>query len=439
LVPGATRKKARRTRSPHSGVVLEPPEGEHTTWRARYLDPDTGRRVRVRIDPLTHGSAEARRVWAIALAKKIAKRRMDLESGAPRETGTTLADAIDRYYKAHTRLRDKTLKGYRAATAKLLAWATKAGIHSADDLTRARLLDFRERLVNEPKHVAARGAKRGQRKATAKPRSALSVNRELRAVRGVLGYLAELDLLPKIREGDLRRALKRLEVDEDAVVFLPPADIRTLIDAALKHDTECFAMTREEHAAGRAGETTRYAAIAPMIVTLLLSGMRLGEAVALEWRQVDLEALGESGTPVGEIRLTSATKTRRARTIDLSVSPALRELLEALRPERASGRVFPALTYDSVGSTTKRLRTEYEAPEAFSPQVLRSTCASFLTNSPGIYGGASAYRSARQLGHSVSVAEKSYLGVVRGIPASAKTLEAAMQIETHVQRVIDAV
>ena len=47
--------------------------------------------------------------------------------------------------------------------------------------------------------------------------------------------------------------------------------------------------------------------------------------------------------------------------------------------------------------------------------------------------------SARQLGHSVQVAERHYLGVIKNIPATATTLEAAMQIEDHMQRVIDAV
>jgi hypothetical protein len=43
--------------------------------------------------------------------------------------------------------------------------------------------------------------------------------------------------------------------------------------------------------------------------------------------------------------------------------------------------------------------------------------------------------SARQLGHSVTVAEKHYLGVVRGIPREARTLEAAMQIEDLARQV----
>jgi hypothetical protein len=61
--------------------------------------------------------------------------------------------------------------------------------------------------------------------------------------------------------------------------------------------------------------------------------------------------------------------------------------------------------------------------------MLRSTCATYLTNAPGIFGAATVFMSARQLGHSVMVAEKHYLGVHRGIPKEAHSLEAAMQIE----------
>lgn len=47
-----------------------------------------------------------------------------------------------------------------------------------------------------------------------------------------------------------------------------------------------------------------------------------------------------------------------------------------------------------------------------------------------------ALTAARQLGHSVQVAEKHYLGLVRGIPRDARTLEAAMQVEDVVAKVI---
>src|SRR5690606_35237730 len=102
----------------------------------------------------------------------------------------------------------------------------------------------------------------------------------------------------------------------------------------------------------------------------------------------------------------------------------------------SSGRVF-SISYDGVAAAVKRLRGTYGAP-SFSPQILRSTCGTFLTCAPGIFGAASAYRSARQLGHSVAVAERHYLGLIRGIPREARALEEVMQIQVQMARVIEA-
>lgn len=436
-VPGAreratvgSRRRARRTRSPHPGIVIMKPDAEHAYHRARYTDPDSGRTVKERLDPQALPTIEARTDWAKRKAKALAKRRMDLASGAPKATGTGLEAAIGRYYEAHKQLRARTLAEYKSATDKLLAWAARHGVASADDLTRAKLLGFREEILNAPKRRAAKKAKRGAFRETRERRAAATINRELRGVRVVLGYLAELDLLPRIHEGDLRRALKKLPLTIDAPTFLRPPEIAALVEAALAYDAETFKATRDEHAGdGERGTTARYEPIAPFVATLLLTGMRFSEALNLTWSQVDLHALDHDGREVGEIRLTGGdTKTKRARVVDLAVAPLLLEVLTKLhKASRKKGKVF-ALTYDGASSAAKRLRAKYEAPEAFSWQVLRSTCGTYLTNAPGIFGAASAYRSAKQLGHSVAVAERHYLGLIR-LPPAAKTLEAAMQIE----------
>lgn len=76
---------------------------------------------------------------------------------------------------------------------------------------------------------------------------------------------------------------------------------------------------------------------------------------------------------------------------------------------------------DDVARLTaaKRLRCHFGAPEGFGWQMLRRTCGTYLTNAPSIFDAASAYQSAKQLGHSVQVAEKHYVDVARGIPGSA--------------------
>jgi len=391
----------------HRGVVLiKPDPARRTGWRGRWTDPDTGRQVKETLPADAARTREGREAWAAGKADALEARRRELEGGAPRATGTPLADAVAGYYRAHPRLREKTLAGYRAATGKLLAWAAEAGVETTDDLTRARLLGLRERLANEGKHGGDA------------PRSAFSVNRELAALRTVCGYLEERDLLTRIRAGDLKRAFRKLRVPAARVVFLGPVECRALLDAARRHDAATFTATREELAGKRAkGTTPRYEPALPIVRVALLTGMRMGELLRLSWEQVDLDAR--------QIHLGAETKTSKARDVDLDVCPSVLELLATTPPEKRSGRVFAAYSQPLATATARRLIADYGAPPRFTWQALRRTCGTFLANAGGIWGGASAYRTARQLGHSVQVSEKHYLGVVRVDPA-AKTLEDAM-------------
>ena len=54
----------------------------------------------------------------------------------------------------------------------------------------------------------------------------------------ILGYLADVDLLPRIREGDLRKATKKLAVPVERIEFLKAAELRQLFASAAKHDAE---------------------------------------------------------------------------------------------------------------------------------------------------------------------------------------------------------
>ncbi len=422
---------ARRTRSPHPGIVIESPEGEHTTYRARYVDPDTGRKVRERLDPAVLGSKEARRQWAVRKARALAKRRLELEGGAARASGLPLAEAVDRYFKAHTRLSANTLTAYHAAARRFTAWAERSGLRSADVLNRAALLRFRETLASAPKRQAVKGGRRGARNEAGEARSPAALNRDLRSMRTILGYLVDADAFARLSHDDLRRALKREAAPIDRIEFLKAAELRALLSAALAHDAQQFTETRAEHAGEQPrGSTARYEPIAPFVATCLLTGMRVGAALKLEWSEVDLDA--------GEIVPRGSNATKRTGVIGLEVSPTLRALLTTMRPpgNAARGRVFGGHTPGTLKAAAKRLIADYSAPPGFTWQGLRRTCGSYLTNAPGIFGAASAYRSARQLGHSVTVAERHYVGLVRNIPLEARTLDAAMGIEPELTRVL---
>ncbi|HEX9618587.1 MAG TPA: hypothetical protein VF989_00545 [Polyangiaceae bacterium] len=167
--------------------------------------------------------------------------------------------------------------------------------------------------------------------------------------------------------------------------------------------------------------------------------------LGLDWSDVDLGALDGEGRPIegespaGEIVPRAGSATKRTGVIDLEISPALQATLAAMhRRSGDKGRVF-GLTSGEARTALRRLRAEYGAPAGSTWQAFRRSCGCYLTNAPGIFGAASAYRSAKQLGHSVAVAEGHYVDVVRGIPREARTLEAAMQMEDQMARVVEGI
>jgi integrase len=440
-------KKVRRMRSPHSGVVLTPRSlpGGGTSWRARYRDPDTGKLVFVTLNSVALPTHAARRQWAIRKSQNLAKRRMAIAGGATLITRTPLSEAVEGYLVAcENRLRKRTLEVYRDAANKFLSWTEESGIENLSELTAAKLTTFRESRIGTRKRSVKKGGGRGRRKNSTALRSVSSINIELRSIKTMLLQWRSEEKLPNVDREAISRCLKSLPIPREAPAYLSSGACRKLLESALRHDREVFKITREEHDGLRPiGSTRRYEPIAPFVIFLLLSGCRVGEALALRWSDTDLDALDADGRKVGEIRLRgSATKTKQWRVIGLEVCPSLHSLLATMRLKSGGeGYVFGGkapLPHTRVEAARKRLLRVYGAPR-FSWQNLRQTTGTYLTNAPGIYGAASVFMSAQQLGHSVAVAERHYLDVVRGIPREARTLEQAMQIEDITREVVDSV
>ncbi len=435
-------KRRKRVRSPHPGVKIK--KRVHASgavsWRAHFVDVDTGREIAITFEGDTARTQESREQWAKHKSAELARKRMDRAAGIRPVIASELDKAIAEYVKtSRATLKPKTLVTYQLAFAKLREWAKREGVKSTADLTPARLTSLRDYLIRAPRKSAKSGAKRGAKKKSATRRSPVSVNRELRSIGTLLNVWRQHALLPHLHRDDIADALSSLPVPHEQPAFLTPVAIKQLLAAALRHDAATFDATREEHAGMREkGSTARYDPIAPFVAFVLLTGMRRSEALAVEWQHVDLDALDHDGRKVGEIRLpASITKTNRGRIVGLEVSPALRKVLAAMRLRGGRGSVF-GYTADGVEAARRRLRNEYGAP-ACDWQTLRSTCATYLTNAPGVFGAATVFLSAKQLGHSIAVAEKHYLGVQRGIPKNASTLEAAMQIENELAEVLGAV
>ena len=423
---------AKRKTRKHPGVYILPKDDAARTWfRVRYRDPDSGKITKKTLDRALRTRAQ-REDYAVKLSGRLGKRRLELEDGAVRATGTPFADAIQRYYDAHPNLRPKTVTAYRGGTDKLVRFARRHRIRTVDDLDRRKLMMFREQIVNEPKRYSAARGRRGAKHTNGDPRSAYSVNRELSAVSTTLRYLIDCDLFARLTTDDVRRCCKRLKASADRKKFLRPAQTKKLLAAALRHDADTFKATRTEHRGeAPAGTTAKYPAIAPFVLYILLTGCRLGEALRQQWESIELDD--------GNIHIGTESKTSLPRDIDIAPSPALGRLLAAQRLRTGGKGSVWGLTEGEAGAAMDRLRDEYGAPPSFTYQVLRVTCQSFLASAPSIYGAASIFLAARRGGHSVQVCERHYAGAARNISPEARTIEAAMGIAKQADQVIASI
>ncbi|MBI4568746.1 MAG: tyrosine-type recombinase/integrase [Planctomycetes bacterium] len=438
--PKARRKQRQRTDHPGVKVRRRRNPSGALVHRAHYLDPSTGMEVAVTLERLGLASREARRAWCLAKSETLARERAALASGSPAAARTTLADAVKQYLDGvAVELRPGTLAAYRQSAFRFAAWAEEAGIRRPANVTIAGLAKFRQAAVAAPRAAVVKGGPRGARKPTlARRRRPSSINRDFRAVGTMLNTWRRAGLVPYLTSDSIRDAFRRAKETYPLPAFIPTADLRRILEAALRHDRAVFKMTRAEKVGGGAlGETPRYRPAAPFIGALLLTGGRYGEIATLKWSDVDQGgALGP-----GNIRIGVESKTGRARLIPFDVSPALRRLLAAMRlrsPE--SIHVFAGAGDDSPFSkdlgkaTLRRLIDKYGAAP-FTWHQLRKSNATYCVCAAGLGGAAGVWLAAKRLGNSPIVLERHYAGLV-SVPPDKTTIEAAMGVEDLIETII---
>ncbi|RMG09912.1 MAG: hypothetical protein D6731_18735, partial [Planctomycetota bacterium] len=395
----------------------------------------TGQAREVSLKRLGLTTAEARRDWLIRKSRDLAQSKAARAAGEMAPTETTVTEAVADYLAAAGhRLRPATVLTYREGLDLFAVWAAKTRLPCIEDLDLPRLAAFREWLIARPRQRVVKGARRGERAPGVGTISPASINSRLRSVKAALNHWRRLGLTPRLDRDKIADGLARVPEPRPRPDFLRPSELRELLGAALRHDADTFDETREEHAGRKPkGSTLRHEPVGPFVLVTLLTGCRVGEVLALRWASVDFDEQ--------EIVLAAtATKTKHERSVSLEVAPALVDLLRALKLRSEGPYVFGGKrpwSRSRVEAARKRLSRDYGSP-SFTWQRLRQTCATFLVNAPAIYGAASAYRAARQLGHSVAVAERNYLGLAKSVPKDATTLEAAMRIESEVDELLAA-
>lgn len=426
----ATEKQQRSKRSTHPGVKIVAKHRRHrVTHYARFIDPDTGKLKELNLQKMGLTNAVARREWCKIKAKSLMLRHAAIASGAPLITNTPVADVIKDYhsYLLGEGLCESTLRGYHEVTRQILMWCSSSGIEFMERIDQPRLEQFRKFLVARGRKIPARGRQigRGKRVDSEDRPSPYTINSRLSRVRTVLNQLRREGRLPRLNSDLIADSLRNVRTKSVVPRFLHKPEIRRLLEAVERHDLATFKLTRAEHdGQGKPGSTKKYVPIKSFLLAALLTGCRFNELATLRWEDVNFGAaemlLSLQGSKTGE------------RRVPLDITPRLLELLvEMYRNRAARPYVFGGAApfpRDLAETARMRLMDAYDAPR-FTWHDLRRTCGTFLTCAPGIYGGASAFMSAKRLGHSVLVAEKHYVGAVTAVDRTATTLEAAMGIE----------
>jgi len=411
----------------HPGVTLAKPCDGQPHWRARFKDAETGKHKWLVVPAEHAATAATREAFAVALFERLTAD----QAKAAEPAKLTISQGVELFFGGCS-LSPRAVSTYRA-TAKLFeAWCSANKIATLDQLNRQVLRSFKDHLKKLPKRQSRKGGKRGELVAVGK-RSGQTINKELAHTRAILSDLENRELLASVTQTDLRKSLKKDKTARKEITFFRTPQIRQALTVALAHDALCFAETRAEHRGrGVVGTTTRHKPIGPFVAAVLLGGARLEETLTFDWARIDEHRV--------HLRAQDCKGGKDPRDLTLNETPLLRRLLAFLRAAQGNptkGPVFD-LTRDEVVAAHKRLVT-LGAPERFGWHELRRTCATFLTNAPGVYGTQSPWLSAARCGHSVEVAKESYLGILREIPREATTLEQAMGCEAQLQLIVKSI
>lgn len=363
----------------HPGVWLSTKAGE---YYARWVDPDTNRECAQCLTRFGLLTAAARTRWAENKSATLLARLAELAHGQPTRVETAPKSAIAQYLDdcAAEGLRPVTIKCYRQSLARFAAWCASTGVGDVHELTETRWAQFRS-------SVTRTGRELGPKHLDLSPHS---LNRRLRDVRAFAFWLRRRRLVPVDRD-TISDALRPLKTERTVVEYFSPETLRAILAAPSKPIDAAFA------------------------AVCLLSGARCSEVLAMR----------RSHLNVAQHEILVSGKTGQ-RAVDLSISPALLNLLTALADR--GDVLLPGIETPQQARAASERTWKAGAPR-WTPQQMRQTCATYLVALRG------ASWESQQLGHTVLIAERNYVGRIRRIDAAAKTIEAAMGVEREVATV----
>jgi integrase len=319
----AKAKKRSTTRLPEGVFWRTTSDGTRELWiRVVYTHPDTGKRHdmqrRVRSNRINDAKRARRALQAEADEIRSGARAAD----APR----TFGEVLDRYERERMKpppvnpdgsrrtrtgyKSERSLGTHRAHLEKLRA---ALGRVKLTQLTPARLESFRIERLNTPVMIRRKDPRTGEiiEVERDRPRTVTTVNREMSFLRRVVKFAIASFWLP-----------------------FNPFETTTLLDkGAEKEAQRKRVLSYEEEARLLAAcDNEERGHLRPIIIAAVETGMRRGEILSLEWRNVDLARSIITLTP-------SMTKSSTGRVVP--ISPTLHAELAKLKKARhGKQRVF---------------------------------------------------------------------------------------------------
>ncbi len=243
------------------------------------------------------------------------------------------------HLRTERRLSANTLKHYRRDLQEILAFCQEAGIPQWNDLDTHQVREY-----------AARAHRRGL--------SGRSIQRRLSALRSFYSYLLREQVVTRNPAHDVRAPKSERRLPDTLNVD----DIARLLSAHARDALEL-----------------RDLAILELMYS---SGLRLGELVALDWGEVDLEER--------MLRVTGKGAKTRVVPIGTKAMAALQawrqqrgQLADAAEPAVFTGRHGRRLGARAVQQRLRRWARQHGLPGDIHPHTLRHSFASHLLESSG--------------------------------------------------------
>ena len=406
-----TRGKKRRGSSRGRGVVVEVRRRPDTgKWQARWLDPDTKKRVAISLSKLGISNKGQAEDWARDKEVELEAIRRETEvQGRRRQIATGWSAILAEYADSWEAENGKPLtQGY---FARFRAFIDTHRITQGGDLREEHLHAFRTYL-----------SKPWEGRAALAPASR---NRHMNTVRAMLNWANRRKMIRVSRDA-ISDCLKSFKTDSKLPVVLERKEIERLLRACVEYDGARHHASRSDKGAYWTGQpsdsaSSKWAPLGPYVLLMLLTGARPSEALELEWSAVKEHSI-----------LIFGSKTRRERRVPFGDSPALRQLIAGLRL-RSKGQRYVLGDSPSGGPPNYHFRQwnrllELAGLPGFQRKSLRSTCVSNVAAKSHLTESELGFRFGR--GKDVSI--KHYRIQLSPEDRKANTVEAWLEVEDAV-------